>query len=93
MFFSTERKSSSQYLQSFCSLLQNSVLPWLRDVTGVDLNNDIDMFSAQYKSTGALFYYIMYFLLCLQKVLKSCQKFGITNSNVAVKKLCTLLTQ
>ncbi|XP_039258613.2 prolyl 3-hydroxylase OGFOD1-like [Styela clava] len=41
-------------VNQLCSLFRDSMLPWIREITGVELNDTIDMFCAQYKKTDVL---------------------------------------
>jgi len=44
------------------NLLKSVVLPWLRDITGIELNDTINMFAAQYASTGSNAWSLLQFL-------------------------------
>ncbi|XP_078485496.1 prolyl 3-hydroxylase OGFOD1-like [Ciona intestinalis] len=44
----------SNLLPHFTSLLRKKLLPWLHEVTSLELNDDIDMFCAQYSDTDYL---------------------------------------
>lgn len=45
---------SRKHINQLCSLFRDSMLPWIREITGVELNDTIDMFCAQYKNTDVL---------------------------------------
>ncbi|XP_076812096.1 prolyl 3-hydroxylase OGFOD1-like isoform X2 [Clavelina lepadiformis] len=56
LFLSKSRDATniSTRLKHFASLIKNHMLPWLRDVTDVCLDDDVTMFCAQYSSTDCL---------------------------------------
>uniref|UniRef100_H2YMJ6 Fe2OG dioxygenase domain-containing protein n=1 Tax=Ciona savignyi TaxID=51511 RepID=H2YMJ6_CIOSA len=46
--------NESSLLRHVVTLLHHKLLPWLRDTTTIKLNDDVDMFCAQYKETDYL---------------------------------------